>query len=323
MRELFIGKNFQAKTLAIIDKANEIIQEYQKLGFILTLRQLYYQFVARGILPNKMQSYDNLGAIISDARLAGLIDWDAIEDRTRFLRGHRTYNDPAQAIKDIAKGYRIDMWEGQLRRVEVWIEKDALVGVIEKVCNEYDVNFFACKGYASQSELYSAGKRIAYRRHNYEQDTLVLHLGDHDPSGMDMTRDNEDRLSLFAGDYVEVRRVALNMAQINLYNPPPNPAKLTDSRAPAYIAEFGRESWELDALEPKMFDDLLSEQIEREIDFELWLKREKEFKEHKELLTKSVKFAGMDEDFKKWRQVHEQGFGSESHALNILEKLGY
>lgn len=288
--ETFIPKNFQGKSLAIVEQANAILDEYQAAGFTLTLRQLYYQFVARGLLANKQQNYDRLGAIISDARLAGLVDWDAIEDRTRFLRGHTTYDSPAHAIEYMQRRYRIDMWQNQPNRLEVWIEKDALIGVIEQVCADWDINYFACRGYASQSELYAAGKRIEARRTGDGQNTIVIHLGDHDPSGMDMTRDNCDRLSLFAGGYVEVRRIALNMPQVQQYNPPPNPAKLTDSRANAYIDEFGPESWELDALTPQVIAQLIKDEVDREVDADLWNERVAQFKKDKTTLLKAVDY---------------------------------
>ena len=98
---------------------------------------------------------------------------------------------------------------------------------VEKpVAERLRVPYFACRGYVSQSESFAAGVRFAdhFRR---RQTPIVFHLGDHDPSGIDMTRDNADRLHLFAGQRVEVRRLALNMEQIEEFNPPPNPAKET------------------------------------------------------------------------------------------------
>jgi hypothetical protein len=289
MRETFIPKNFHGKSLEIVKKANAVIEAYAKQGFTLTLRQLYYQFVARGWLLNKQTNYDRLGYIISDARLAGLIDWEAIEDRTRFLRGHTTYDGPGDAIKKLERRYKIDMWQGQETRLEVWIEKDALVGVISRVCAEWDIDYFACRGYASQSELYNAGKRIQQRRID-GQNTIVVHLGDHDPSGLDMTRDNCDRLSLFAGHYVEVKRVALNMDQVKKYDPPPNPAKTTDCRYAAYAAEYGEESWELDALEPRVIAELIETEAREVIDFDIWEEREVQFKVDREKLLEAVDF---------------------------------
>ena len=97
----------------------------------------------------------------------------------------------------------------------------------------------------------------------------MLHLGDHDPSGIDMTRDNRERLNMFAESRVEIRRIALNMDQVETYSPPPNPAKLTDTRANDYIAAFGSESWELDALEPRVIDQLIRDQVAAEMDHEI------------------------------------------------------
>lgn len=131
--------------LAIINKANEIIEEYEAQGFDLTLRQLYYQFVARDIIPNKQQEYKRLGDIVADGRLAGLIDWDAIVDRTRNLRVRGHWSQPSDIVSAVARQYHIDMWKGQTYRPEVWIEKDALVGVIAGVCEELDVPYFSAR----------------------------------------------------------------------------------------------------------------------------------------------------------------------------------
>lgn len=283
MREAFQDVNFHIKSLLMIDRANDIISEYQADGLTLTLRQLYYQFVSRDLLPNNAKSYDNLGRTVSNARLAGLIDWDAIEDRTRFLRGRTNWPSPAAMIRSRARSYSIDMWENQSTRLEVWIEKDALVGVIERTCLDNDVDYFACRGYVSQSELYEAGKRIASHR-DKGQETVVIHMGDHDPSGIDMTRDNEDRLQMFSGDYVEVRRIALNFDQVKAHNPPPNPAKMTDSRVEGYIARFGTSSWELDALEPRILQGLVQNTIDEFKDPDAWAERVSLLEEHRRQL---------------------------------------
>jgi hypothetical protein len=275
----YTTKKFSQATLDTIHQANQIIRRYEAQGLVLTLRQLYYQFVARGLMPNSDASYNRLGTIVSDGRLAGLISWAAIEDRTRFLRGLSHYSHPAQAIAAVRKQYRRDLWATQPWRPEVWIEKDALVGVIEGICHELRVSFFACRGYSSQSEQWRAGRRFA-RRVQAGQRPIVFHLGDHDPSGIDMTRDNQERLSMFAGVQVQVVRLALNMDQVLQYNPPPNPVKLTDSRATSYRSEYGtEESWELDALEPTVLRDLIADAVGRIRDERLWdeaLRREAE-----------------------------------------------
>lgn len=269
-RITYVEKRFSSSSTSIIQTANDILEEYDAQGYKLTLRQLYYQFVARGLMDNRQTEYKRLGSIINDARLAGLIDWDRIEDRTRFLRGLRHWDGPADILRDSAKEFRYDIWRDQEVRVEVWIEKDALIGVIENTCNQYDIPYFACRGYASQSEMWRAGRRALYHKQVNEQDTVVLHFGDHDPSGMDMTRDNDDRLNMFSRHGVDVRRMALNMDQVDKYGPPPNPAKMTDSRAGDYVAEYGYESWELDALEPSVINDLISDQLGGIIDWDAW-----------------------------------------------------
>lgn len=255
--------------LEIVTQANTIIKEYQAQGFILTLRQLYYQFVSRDLLPNTIKSYKRLGGIVNDARMAGLLSWEAIEDRTRNLRQVSVWNSPADIVRACARQFKLDLWDSQDYRPEVWIEKDALVGVIQDVCNEFRVPYFACRGYNSQSEQWAAGRRFLTHIEN-GQIPIVLHLGDHDPSGIDMTRDNADRLSLFAQEQVEVQRLALNWSQIEEYQPPPNPAKATDSRYEGYQSKFGDESWELDALEPRVIEGLVRDAIQALIDPEDW-----------------------------------------------------
>lgn len=257
--------NFRPKALELIDTANEIIDEYAIQGFDLTLRQLYYQFVSRNILPNTVQSYKNLGTVINDARLAGMIDWDRIVDRTRRLRTLSHWDDPSHIVDACAKQFNTDRWAGQEYRPEVWIEKDALVGVFERICQELDVPLFSCRGYTSQSEMWVAAQRmLGYRRN--KQTPVVFHFGDHDPSGKDMSRDIQDRIELFTRRELKFERLALNMSQVEQYEPPPNPAKITDSRANTYIAEFGGESWELDALEPSVLTALVRDAITGVVD---------------------------------------------------------
>lgn len=264
----YIERTFSGGSLEIITQANTICEDYAAQGYDLTLRQVYYQFVSRGWLPNRQSEYKRLGSIINDGRLAGLIDWNHLVDRTRNLRSLSHWNNPSEIIDASADQYRQDLWAGQIYRVEVWVEKDALTGVIGRTADRLDCPWFSCRGYTSQSELWSAARR----HQRYERDgqkVIVIHLGDHDPSGMDMSRDIADRLALFgAGTYVE--RIALNMSQVEQYNPPPNPAKLTDSRATGYIERHGDESWELDALNPEILDGLITNAVDQYVDTDRW-----------------------------------------------------
>lgn len=264
----YVRRKFSAESQALIDQANDIFAEYSAAGYILTLRQLYYQFVSRDLLPNNIKSYKRLGSVINDARLSGLVDWELMEDRTRNLKQQPTWESPATIIGACARQFRIDKWETQKYRPEVWIEKDALAGVFERVCSELQVPWFSCRGYTSQSEMWVAGQRLQQWM-QADQSPVILHFGDHDPSGIDMTRDIKDRLETFMGG-VSLTRLALNMDQVEEHEPPPNPAKITDSRAAGYIAKFGGESWELDALPPDLLAGLVRTSIESIMDKKKW-----------------------------------------------------
>ncbi|MDD6590021.1 MAG: hypothetical protein PUF29_15780 [Anaerobutyricum hallii] len=249
---------FRQNSLDLINLVNQVVDEYKAQGYELTLRQAYYQLVARGYIPNNERSYKNIGNLINDGRLAGLIDWYSITDRTRYLRGHSHWDEPADVIASAKYSYNLDKWKGQPNYVEVWVEKDALVDIVGQACDPIDTPYFSCRGYTSQSEMWGAAQRFI--RQGYREQRIIIHLGDHDPSGIDMSRDIQERLNMFGAD-VYVKRVALTMNQIDQYNPPPNPAKLSDSRCHAYMEQFGDESWELDALEPSVITNLIRNEV--------------------------------------------------------------
>ena len=253
----YIRRRFQPAALKMIAQANAIIEVYRAQGFRLTVRQLYYQFVSKGLLANTVRNYGRLASLVNKARLNGDVDWDAIEDRTRNLSKLPHWVDPPDILTAVAEQFRIDKWASQPYRIEVWIEKEALAGVFEGVCQEERVPFFCCRGYTSQSEMWSAAMRlIAYTRNSKHQKPVILHFGDHDPSGIDMTRDITERLEMFGCPLI-LKRLALNMDQVKQYNPPPNPAKEVDPRFVGYLNQYGDESWELDALEPRVLADLV------------------------------------------------------------------
>lgn len=312
----YINKSFRGAALEIIQRADAIARAYAAQGFDLTLRQLYYQFVARALIANRDTEYKRLGSIINDARLAGYLDWDFIVDRTRNLETLAHWNDPAEIIRAVSRQYREDKWAEQNTYVEVWIEKDALKGVLDGVCTDNDVPYFSCRGYTSQTEVWGAAQRLGDKI-SEGKEVVIIHLGDHDPSGIDMSRDIEDRLSLFIaqdldrvyhGDFSErdsggydalvyeckqevpeltVDRIALNWDQVQTYNPPPNPAKLTDARATGYIERFGRQSWELDALDPATLTALIQNAIDSYKDPVVWGGSVSKEESRKEVLRKA------------------------------------
>ncbi len=269
MKIKYISKKFRQTSLVQINLANDIIANYENQGFRLTLRQLYYQMVANAYIPNSQKSYSNFGRLISDARMTGFIDWQSIEDRTRRVYKNSHWDHPSGVIKSARQSFHLDYWENQDYRPRVWIEKEALSGVISGICNELDVPYLACRGYMSQTAMHNDA-RLAKLQIKGGLKPIIIHLGDHDPSGIDMTRDIEDRMEVFKVHGIAVIRVALNMDQVEQYNPPPNPAKLSDSRAEKYIDNYGSSSWELDALDPATINDLIRSEIEVFINPDIW-----------------------------------------------------
>lgn len=269
MKEVFVQKTLQAASQKTVTTVNAILAEYEADGYDLTLRQLYYQMVARGYVENSQRSYKCLGDLVNNARLVGLIDWDMIKDRGRETICPPHWDSPADILRNAAQSFALDKWEGQPHYIEVMVEKQALEGVLIPVCRALDIRFTANKGYSSSSALYETGKRLKESA-DAGKCVWLLYLGDHDPSGMDMTRDIDDRTRLFSGVSVEVKRLALNMDQIRELAPPENPAKTTDSRSEAYIRRFGSSSWELDAIEPRMLASLVTDAVEGLRDSTLW-----------------------------------------------------
>lgn len=272
-------KRLQGPKLARVMACAEIAEEYLSKGYVLTVRQLYYQLVARGKVENTMKSYQNVVMAVLDGRLNGLIDWDAVEDRTRELVVRSRWTSPSEIVQSCAKQYHEDMWSTQERRVFVVVEKEALAGVLDPICHRWDVPLLAARGYASASVVREfALTQLQRWWRKSDQASVVLYLGDHDPSGIDMPNDLGGRLRLFAGSEVEieVRRIALNMDQVEEVKPPENPAKKTDSRFDAYEAEFGDKSWELDALTPEYLEELVERHIKGELDMKAWKARAKD-----------------------------------------------
>lgn len=262
---------FNPKAQLTVEQANEIIGEMRAQGYVLTLRQLYYQFVARNLIPNEEREYKRLGRLITLARESGVMDWYAIEDRGRMAFGTSTEEDPSTVVSGIEDGLLFDQWARQDTYLEVWVEKSALEGVVSRPCEKWDVTYMACKGYLSASEAWRAGLRFQHAIHQGKRPVLI-HLGDHDPSGLHMTVDNRRRLRMFAESHgIEVRRIALNMDQVEEYGPPPNPAKQTDSRYAGYALDHGESSWELDALDPSVLDKLITDTLEEYVDRAVWL----------------------------------------------------
>lgn len=267
----YTPKNFSKANASLVAYMNALIRSYQEEGYVLTVRQLYYQLVARDMIANTLQEYKRIAGIINDAKLAGLLDWDAIEDRTREFVVQPHWSSGAEIVRAVANQYNQDRWVNQGVRVFVVIEKEALVGVLSRTCREWDVPILAARGYPSGTVLRDFAETHLLPAHRANQGVVILHLGDHDPSGIDMTRDLQERLELFTyGVVSDVHRIGLTMEQIEELSPPENPAKATDSRFESYREQFGESSWELDALSPAYLNELVTEHIKDNLDAESW-----------------------------------------------------
>jgi hypothetical protein len=326
VKALYIPKNFRSKTLELIELCSGILDSYARDGYDLSLRQIYYRLVALDHFPedrkwtrieetgkwvrdpqgtkNALPNYTWLGNLINEGRLAGRLDWEQIVDRGRWTESNSHWDNPSEVVQSAADSFALDKWEPQPYHVEVMCEKQALEGVLIPVCRKLDVPFSSNKGYSSQSFMWRKGQSLRYQL-NEGKKVLILYVGDHDPSGLDMDRDILDRLRLFTkldsnprlvrGDLV-VQRVALTMEQIREHNPPPNPTKITDSRAKEYIKKYGDESWELDSVDPRTLAKLVEDEVLGVRDADLWAEAyEKEEKMKQPLRDLAKEYAA-----KKW-----------------------
>jgi hypothetical protein len=331
MREFVKNHKFSPEAMALVRKCSEIVTNYQAQGLRLTLRQLYYQLVSANVIRNEEKQYKKLSGLLSDARLMGRIDWEAIEDRIRVPRIPQDFRDLGELVDAALASYRLDRWDGQEHYVELWVEKDALAGILAPIAREYHVAMMVNRGYSSQTAMYDSAKRflkachgedLPYRtlldisrevkgsedfedhvkeelgrvrvldsrklKDEPDRKPVLLYLGDHDPSGEDMVRDIGARLAMFGID-VDVRKVALTKDQIEQYDPPPNPAKMTDPRAIEYVDKHGATSWEVDALPPDALDRIIRDALDEVVDHGRMDKIKDREKRDKNLLMKALK----------------------------------
>lgn len=287
VKEVFREKNFRPRSLSLIEECNEIISNYLGQGLRLTLRQLYYQLVTRNSIPNEEKAYKNLSSLVSDGRLSGMIDWNAIEDRIRIPSIPSEWENISDLVESALYSYRLPRWEGQDFYVELWVEKDALAGVLKPIAQDHHITLMVNRGYSSQSALYESMLRFTGKS-NREQ--VILYLGDFDPSGEDMVRDIQDRMDMF-GASVQVEKIALTLGQVQKYNPPPNPAKLTDPRSMEFVAKYGASSWEVDAIEPSELGRIVTSEIRSRLNMDLMnavVKQEGKDKEHLRKAAKTI-----------------------------------
>jgi hypothetical protein len=291
MKQQFIDIKFSPAKTILLNKIDRVIVSYQKMGYKLTLRQLYYQLVAKGTIPNTVKEYGKLSDLLTNARMAGLVDWSAIEDRGRKPHTPSEWQDLESIMDSVNDSFRLPRWENQPLYVELWTEKDALTSILEPITKDFHIPLVVNKGYSSASAMYAASLRFREATRSGKQ-CVLLYLGDHDPSGIDMDRDIRERMKTFRADVI-VRPIGLTMEQIEELNPPENPAKVTDPRAKKYIERHGDISWEVDAIPPEALDRLVRGEIRSCTNMEYYEEVKKQEDTLKEWLTEQI--SGADE----------------------------
>lgn len=271
---------FNDEQMEIIERCNGLIEKYEANSISLTLRSLYYRFISLWptVLDKKNEGrnlpkhYKKLGALLVQARLAGEVSWEALEDLTRNLEKRSHWTKPSEILESAYQSYGENLWATQPLVVEHWIEKDAAINTVKGVCEENDVPYFSCRGNCSLSEMWIAGRRIRDRYRKTGKPTTILYGGDLDPKGWDMDRDIQSRLSMFAEMQVDFRRIYLTPEQIELYHPEPLPTKDSDTTTAAFREEFGEDApaYELDSMDPIDIRDEIQLQIEELRDPDLW-----------------------------------------------------
>jgi hypothetical protein len=227
----------------------------------MTVRQVFYQATVRGIVPKTENGYQMVATALAELRRGGSIPFRWIADNTRWVRRPNTYSSIAHALQETAKFYRRSLWELAPSYVEIWLEKDALSGVIYPVTSEFDVPLMVARGYPSLSFLHAAATVMS----DEERPCFVYQFGDHDPSGVDAARAIEQSLKEMAPDAeIHFERIAATPEQIARLSLPARPTKTTDTRAKKWT---GGDSVELDAIDPDTLRALVRDCIERHIDW--------------------------------------------------------
>ena len=317
----------------IVKATNEILAQYDVR---LTVRQIYYRLVSPPyqLFANLMKNYKQFDRVLTRAREKGDVNWRGIEDRARgTIGGDFGYDGVGDFLDnsfDIDEDqYTRKMWEDQSRYIEVWLEKDALAALVSNVARKYRVLTFPSRGYSSLTKIAEAICERFYDRFFALKPVLVLHFTDHDPSGLDMTRDVEARVKDYFGrmineetlirlrrdhpelshdevyklyeekieDYkrrlrnqrfielFEIKRMALTYDQVKEFDLAPNPTKMADARSPKYVAEYGDECWELDALPPDELERIVDEAVKDHIDEKAWNKTRREIENEKKAIA--------------------------------------
>jgi hypothetical protein len=227
-------------------------------GRPMTVRQVFYQATVRGLVEKAESGYQKVQTDLTLMRRAGDLPYNWLADNTRWQRKPRTFNGVEEALKNTAAFYRKNLWANADCYVEIWLEKDALAGVIYPITSMFDVPLMVARGYASLSFLYNAAEFI----NDLVVPAYIYHLGDFDPSGVNAGEKIEETLRELAPDAeIYFERIAVTPDQISEWDLPTRPTKASDTRSKG----FGAISVELDAIEPNQLRALVQDAIEQHL----------------------------------------------------------
>ena len=283
----------------------DVLREQQG---VLTARQLFYRLVSKGIIPNALSSYIRLCQVLKQERVKGSIPWNRIVDRSKpiyqrqdlsdgtpedcFESGRDEYENAEDAFREKCEDYYVPLWFFQLEYVEVWCEKDALVGVLSQVTEKWKIPLVVCRGYQSISNIYERCQE--YKRQAFRgKKVTILYFGDYDPRGLNIpeiiTRDFES-----LGFPVELNKIALTNEQIAEFNLIPASCKKTDTMARGWVENHGDAVYELDAIEPNTLVSIVENAVKSHFNNEKLEERERFIEAGKAELHKlvSVYFGG-------------------------------
>ena len=257
-----IKRKRSRRTKAVVTSIRDAIREILEEDNPQTVRQVFYALTVRGVITKAEIEYQRtVIRLLVEMREAGKIPFDWIADNTRWMRKPTTYIGLDACLKNTANFYRRDLWAAMPVYVEVWCEKDALAGVLMEETEPYDVPLMVAKGYASISFLHSAAEVIEAKG----KPAYIYHFGDLDPSGVDAARDIEAKLRRYAPTAeIYFERPAVTREQVEQWNLPTRPTKMTDTRA----KKFAGTSVELDAIPARQLRELVRSCIERHVNQE-------------------------------------------------------
>lgn len=282
----------------VVPEVNAILNQY---NVRMTLRQIFYRLVSKHLIQNTLSQYKNLSRILVKARERGDVDWTRIEDRSRTTiggdYGFTSAEDfllySTESFKQAWNRFTMPLWASQPNFLEVWVEKDALSTLVSDVAKGFRVKTCPARGYSSFTYVKEGAERLD--EYEDKENIIILYLGDYDPSGLDITRDLEQRLKDYGIPDVDVERIALTLDQIRQYSLPPMMAKQKDPRYAKFVADTGgADAVELDALEPPVLQDIITKAIQDKIDADLWNERAKEIEETRKKLREKFEKARIE-----------------------------